>query len=315
MRSPFATLQSMTLPSGAGPNAPAIVVGLEPVPPELVTFYAADPVVIGGYTVVQGSIWRRDATHYWYEVLLVEASTLFPAKAAGQVITGVVSEAARQVMGAGFPSISYGMRNQSDIYVQSGCDVIISGNLIVNSSAGQGVSFIPGTPFTIDAISAPRGLRGAMSYTGGGLVAASTGTTEVAVPSATWTTEPTFTFEGGRLYRLGIMGMMRAASAVSSATTILVRKGAATTSGAVLASLAVQIPSSGAVALVGFYAERYIRNSTGSAVATKLSLTNQRVTGTASIELYGDANQPLAVVVEDVGIASQQTGLTAAPSV
>jgi hypothetical protein len=45
----------------------------------------------------------------------------------------------------------------------------------------------------------------------------------------------------------------------------------------------------------------YVKNTSGSNVATKLSLTLEKNVASTSVHLYGDANIPLIVAVKDIG--------------
>lgn len=313
-------LQYLRLPQNAGPNDPQTIIG-PLIDPQIAAYYLPD-------TVVSNMIFQLSPGVKQYIAQVTNDGVLFGPTylafgSAGYDLSDVpfVRESHRiglGLSGDGTAPLVIGLElpgDRSPLFVygdtlfESGGSVQMDGPVFTFGDVGV----VGG--FAIDAISAPRGYRTGNIYTGGGNVAASTGTTEVAVTSATWGTEPTFTFKNNRSYELTVMGMVRAATAVSSATTIRVRKGAQTTSGTVLASIAVHCTSAGSSALVGFCETRYIRNASGGDVSTKLSVTNQRVTGTASIELYGDANQPLGVFVKDLGITSQQSGFSVFPTV
>lgn len=135
-----------------------------------------------------------------------------------------------------------------------------------------------------------------------GTVAASTAS-EVAVPSASWSNEPTLALPTGRIFRVHVTLGAYVNAATDSITTLKVRKGAATISGTQLCYWNIPIIGiSGLVTTYTFFG--YFKNTSGSTVNTKLSLTNGRAAGATTTNLFGDANIVMMMTVEDYGAVS-----------
>jgi hypothetical protein len=96
MRSPFATLASLTIPAGAAPGDPALILGATP-PAELVAYYSTDPTSLT--TIVACNLYRLSAGNYSYEVLLRNTGSTLMLRAIGSVNGGtdVVEEMAFSV--------------------------------------------------------------------------------------------------------------------------------------------------------------------------------------------------------------------------
>lgn len=155
-----------------------------------------------------------------------------------------------------------------------------------------------GVAAAIDSRAPGRGEIGSYTLVAG-TVAAST-SSEVAVPSASWTNEPTLTLPTGRIFRVHVTLGAYVNAATDSIATLKLRKGQATTSGTQLCYW--NIPIIGISGLVTSYTFLgYFKNSSGSTVNTKLSLTNQRSAGATTTNLFGDANIVMIVTVEDYG--------------
>jgi hypothetical protein len=121
MRSLFATLRSLILPSGALPGSPAIILGPD-IPPELVTFYAGLAI---SQTVVAVIIKRRDATHYAYNALVFETVGLTPYEAWGSVSGVSVVEDFRLVVNPTFGVVQFGKNSNVDVEFYR--DLIVTG--------------------------------------------------------------------------------------------------------------------------------------------------------------------------------------------
>ena len=168
-------------------------------------------------------------------------------------------------------------------------------------SAGDRVYVLqvpPGGNFII-AAPASSGFIGA-NTTDNGTVATGTGT-EQAIPSANWDNEPTFVFASAKMFKITVVGGAFNSLATAQAANIRVREGAQTIVGTVLGTWEHISPAGYLGAAISFTYITYIKNSTASAVSTKLSLTIQRILGAGSYSLYGDATVPLSVAVEDIG--------------
>jgi hypothetical protein len=145
-----------------------------------------------------------------------------------------------------------------------------------------------------------RGGKGANTSTAGTVATATT--TEVAVASASWSNEPTITFVNGRLYEVYVAGGFHDASgAISALATVRVRKGAQSTAGTQLVFIKVEHATGLNGNVRSFSHIGYVKNTSGSNVATKLSLTLEKNVASTSVHLYGDANIPLIVAVKDIG--------------
>lgn len=90
MRSLFPTFQQLTVPAGAGPNDPAMVLG-QVVPAELIAYYTG---LAYGIAVDQYFQIRRDGDDYWYQAAIDDNSGGWWV-ATGFVRHGVVSEFSR----------------------------------------------------------------------------------------------------------------------------------------------------------------------------------------------------------------------------
>jgi hypothetical protein len=121
LRSLFAVLRQLTLPAGAGPNDPAMVLGLSgsAVPAELVTAYG-----FFGFTIITANLYRKDSNDYDYDALLLNGGGTQTIWTHGSVVAGVVT----------------------DIYGQASA---IAGGLILGSFSGSdlhiGTAFVGGS--------------------------------------------------------------------------------------------------------------------------------------------------------------------------
>jgi len=317
MRSPFATLQSLTIPAGAAPGDPAIVIGGEP-PAELVAYYAADPLTP---QIVGCVLYRLSAGNYSYDVLVKDSFNTLMRRAFGSVQGGVnVFEEMTLDVNQFVGSVKFSRRTNSDVVMGMNDTAMEftgtqSGNMAgVALRGGSGLLLDDAAcPFTVDSLSAPRGLRGSGKLTAG-TVAASAGA-EVAIPAASWATEPEVTVDPGRLMKATLVFGGFPSAATNSMTQIVLRKGSATVVGTILSWWQAQYTTAAAANLTYQTLIGYFRNSTGSPVTTKLSVTNGRLNGAASTSFYGDANLPLTLVVEDIGLASEHPALSGVPSV
>lgn len=144
----------------------------------------------------------------------------------------------------------------------------------------------------------PAGTLGAnIQNTAGGPIASSNGA-EVAVPSLTWTAEPTFTFPNRHVFRLIVSCFVNESAGALEAAQIKVRLGSASTAGTLLMdSVALIYTSNGN----SYNAFGFCRNVTGAAVASKLSLTIQRYTGAGTVNIFAASNIPTVVEAIDLG--------------
>jgi hypothetical protein len=133
-----------------------------------------------------------------------------------------------------------------------------------------------------------------------GTLATSSGS-EVAVPSASWDTEPVYSLQDNRIFKVTITGA-RLYTAIG-VSQIKVRKGAATTSGTELCRAEIEDEVAGIGAGVNLDHVGWFANTSGDAVNTALSLTIIRATGSGNHSLFGDGVRPMIMTVEDCGPA------------
>lgn len=102
MRSILAGLRTLTLPWGAPSTAPHITIGVSPIPPELVAYYAAAPIGTNPETVVGLTINYDGAGNYAYQALVIDSSTpKITSLVTGASVAGTVNEASRFALNPG----------------------------------------------------------------------------------------------------------------------------------------------------------------------------------------------------------------------
>lgn len=166
---------------------------------------------------------------------------------------------------------------------------------------------------SIPLIAPGRGLVGLAGRFTGGLIAQSTGTTEVAVPSGSWTREPRLIIGGGRIVRVDVYCGVFINAATNTMTVIRIRKGSASITGVVAFSSFVCVNA--VVSTAGnpqsIEVSGYFKNPDPLEFVTPLSLTQQRVTGAAVVDLFGNAGIPMLVTMTDVGAIRDHASLAA----
>lgn len=175
----------------------------------------------------------------------------------------------------------------------------------------------PSGNFVVGCLNATLGNMGSNTATGGTVVTTPVGGAETAVPSASWNAEPTYNFDPKVIYKATVSGfMIESTGAGSTVGLIRLRRGSASTTGAIL-GLAEKFSPAGFGGLTqSFCYVMYFKNSTSDVVRTRLSLTINGVIGGGTWSLYGTANDaPLAVVVESVGSTLANPGLAYVPTV
>lgn len=292
---------TIAIPIGTPPDQPQWqVLTQDAIPTELQTFYSN--------AVVMVQVYRQDSNDYAYEALVIEGGEF--AKVEGRCIAGTVEEISRIRGPSGSQALYYGFRTPTPNVIYNDTDLIMAN--------GGGISLFVADPLVklnVDGYSLGRGLLGANTYTGGAGIAASNGA-EVAIPSATWNVEPSFTFYHGRLFKWTLEYHVALSAATDSSTFILIRKGAASTTGTVLGGISANAPSSAAANAAGGIASGYFANTTALDVTTALSVTNRQTGGAAQTLLYGDTTIPIRLTIEDKGEYAQRPGFTSlVPSV
>lgn len=314
----FAVLRSLTLPGGSAPDAPQINIGPDTIPDELVAYYASAP---DNHTVLTGILYRQNLTNYDYDVLIVNKVTGQASRAEGVCVAGTVYELSRLTPIGTSATRTYGTRGNPNVEILGGSGLTLDDSQLTVLDGGQiyidpdpagegpGTLWIDGQ-FYIDSLHAARGHRDA-NFSNAGIVCTTVAGAEIAVPSAKWNSEPTYTFKAGRLYRIHSSGTYPTSAAGDNQGFIRIRKGAATVAGTQLLFYSVVTPTAFAGIPISFSFHGYIQNATGSDVSTKLSMTIARAAGPAEYRLYGDGNVPLIIEVEDIGVASDQPGIQA----
>ena len=268
-------LRTLTLPADAGPNDAQIVIGAD-IPAELVTYYA--PLVVR-----TGTLYRTDADTYSYDVLITSGGLSY--RAIGSADAGVVDEIFR-MLDASPGQLTYGAHDAAHTPSVAFTNLA---RLFIESGAG----------FNIDGQPAPRGQQGAGYAVAGGTPAASVGA-EVAVPAASWATEPSITIPNQKLWAVTVQMLPSSTDNGANFGLIKVRKGSASVVGTVLGNCYIQYPAG-----FGNFGRSQtwvflIKNTSGSTVTTKLSLTIQLTAG-VQLNLYGgDATSPMFISAFDL---------------
>lgn len=264
------------LPSTAGPNDPQTIIG-PVIRAALTTYFSSIPA-----TVISNIIFQKDLNQWIFYALVDDGTFVFLS--IGTYEAGVVTESSRT-----FVSSS-----------QATLDFVGPVHFHSNSS----LEIDSGIPYSIDAISAPRGSRGA-NYWDGGFIATSTGA-EVAVTG--WDVEPTYDFISGRMYKVIINITIGGNDAAVTIGLVRLRQGSETTGGTELCRWLYTVPA-GVAVFSGTLTGWFYNFAGNSNISTELSLTNDWIAGTTSSAFYGDADRPLIMAIEDIGIATEQPGL------
>lgn len=135
-----------------------------------------------------------------------------------------------------------------------------------------------------------------------GSVAASSGS-EVAVPSASYDSEPLYTFEPGYVYQFTVTGFFLA-TVETDTLDIRVRQGAESTSGTLF--LNAQMIAHGGANAEFFTHVGYLKNTTSARVLSRLSVSILRAAGSGTVTIFA---APLILNVTPIGLVSNLTGL------
>jgi hypothetical protein len=303
------SVSTFSVPTFGGP--PDIVIGLT-VPAELIAYYAAAP---DNHNVIQGILYRQTATTYVYDIEIQHKVTGVISRAVGIAVAAVVAEHNR-ITAQGVKAIQeIGLHSAADVrfkltsglflddttllQIAAGASEVVNGALIVQAGGAFGVEGV----FTIDAITAPRGLKSTANTTDNGTVVTTpAGGAETAVASANWDTEPTLALRNNGLWRGFLTGYyIESTGAGGIIVQTRVRKGAATVAGTQLTLGQYPAPAGFGGLALSLNHTFYLKNSSGGTVNTKLSATVAGVGGAGTCSLYGDANHPLQIDLEDMG--------------
>ena len=290
MRSLFAVLRQLVLPAGAGGSAPRIVLGPD-VPAPLTT--------IPNFTPGAAILFYFDATQFYFECsgTWTVIPTPMVIKGTYDTINGIT---VYDVYRPNFLEASWG----SNVFDSNHPFVVMR---------DVDFSIEPTSGFFIDSVSAPRELLSSINHTNNGTVVTTpAGGAETAVPTAQWDTEPNLSWRNGGLWRVFVSGFtIESTGAGGIVSLVRLRKGQATVAGTQLGLAEVFHPAGFGGLTQSFAFPFYFKNTSGSAVTTRLSLTIQGVFGAGTVSLYGDANMALRIEVQDVGNVADHADLAA----
>lgn len=286
MRSTLAGIRTLTLPWGAGPGTPRLVLG-----PDLPAAIASG-VSIAGITDHRAAIiWygpgaANDDFHFY--LLSVSGGDTY-------VIRGFIDQPQLYVIdvyrwGAGTPDWIMGSPDPAEL--SPSIDIV--------------------APLSIDSISAPRSYETTGYATAGTLRATAGALLEVAIAAGTWDSEPAHVFEDTRLYRVDLVTQIAASAVGAHLANVRIRKGSASIVGQVL-GIARHEHTSGANVSTGDYTF-LIKNESGADIFDNLSLTIQRVlpvAGATTMSLYGDGTFQTRITIRDIGDTSNEAAATA----
>jgi hypothetical protein len=213
---------SIHVPFGAGPNDPFIDIGTNP-PALLVAYYATL-----GVSCVAAEIFQTSANNYWFRAVVI-----------GGGITGVgygvvagttvadVHEVEQSIFTAGIAAILYGFNGNAifqfgstfgtagiaDVRIALGSTLTIKGHASFVSNPWGALAIETLAPFTIEGISAPRGVR---AYVDSTVNSAAVGAEAVVL------TLPAFDVLDGRVYSFEIRAPLTAS--VANTSNIRLRK-------------------------------------------------------------------------------------------
>lgn len=277
MRSILAGLRTLVLPWGAGPNAPALVLGRD-MPPELVAFFS--PITISG-----AAIWRINATTYRYQLSVVGPfGPTTPLVATGWVVAGTVTVQRWEFPDPnGNPALNFLLwpnrrsEFQSDLHIETGIKT-------------------PLTDFTIGernlfVASQPRGFRGLGFAT---TSSAAVGPAETVVLS----TSAAVFFFPGRAYRIS---WGRAMAGSTNGAALLVRARQTNLAGQDLGIMSRIINNAPGLPFF-MTGVGYVVRTASTVLTAVVALT--MTAGAGTVTHVGSATEPRFVLVEDCGSAA-----------
>lgn len=304
-------IRTLRLPSNAGPDDPQTIIGPD-IDDQLAAYY--DPALVVSNIIFQYQEFSNgDVVAHYIAQIVPELSTPYIAVGViGETLGSdpFVRESFRVSIGpggGGTAPLIVGDPFQT-FPLNSGAQFL--GPLVLGLNDGQDSA--ASATFTIDNVAAPRGVRGEGTGTTVGTVATSSGT-EVAIPAASWTTEPEADFYDGRLYQVDVQVGAFPSAATNSITRVRLRKGSATITGTLLCTWWLQMNTQTATTAPTFMLTGYVKNTSGAKVTTKLSVTNTRHGGAASTSLFMNSSTPLPgiLVVRDIGAVADWAALAA----
>ncbi len=266
MRSFFATLRQLVLPAGAPPGTPRIVLGPD-VPATLAAF---SPDFVFSSAIV----FYYNATDYYFEsvAIWVPIGTQVVIKGTYDTTNGVIIY---EFIRLGFNELAFGSATYNTV----------TPFLAIRKMT---LSIENTSPFTIDGVSAPRGV---LDYVAGTVNSGALGA------EAVYLTGNSRTFIDGHAYRISVRtNVTTAIGNAANAQVIRVRVG--NIAGTVERTWVQRCIVGGSEAVAfSFVAAR----SAGSNLTTQLVVTGQGITNTWVADVAG--NSPYEMQIEDVGAA------------
>ena len=282
MRSLFAVIRTLTLPAGAPPASPRIVIGPD-IPPELVAWGATHTVTF--YAV---ELFYFDATTYFWRAVASFSGQTMISEGTYDTTNGVYVTSRTLITGAGFPNVETRIGSSflntflySVELQQTYFEVTSDSTLAVDSGAA----------FTIDGRSAGRGL---ISF-----VAAQSDSAAIGAETAALTDGTSRTFKNGRAF----VATYGARFAGSVANTIVTRFRKNTAAGTEFLAFSHPLTT----ADQWFSGENIFVNSSGSDVSFAPCFTIAATAGTATMR--GATTIPRSIRIYDIGAAADYSNV------
>lgn len=282
----------IVFPAGAGTGTPRMVVGGN-TPPEL-QLYGIDQAILAYVTDVVTGI---EVGYLW-----IGSSNRFDGLGNGRVLAygnvtyPVAGDPTSPTMSDVFTNFQQNMHQQFPETIFKDHAVQVWSRIQLDVQNGFSTFNSNRTGPGGSTIEMPRGIveSGISSVGIGGVVA------ETVFPAASWTHEPNMTFYDNHIYQIGIQVKTNANAAGDNTCAIILRKGSAAIAGQFLWRW--DFECNNLFASGSKYGVGWIKNVSGANITTALTLTAARSGGANQIAMGGDANGPLILTVQDLGV-------------
>lgn len=300
-------VDTITVPSTAGPTDPAVIIG-----------QAAEPILANMPTPQKaGIVWQIGNGKYY--VFSVDIDGVGDSRMhilcydgnGGQIRSDVL-EATLNTDNSGFIELMDGQLKLSWDSTRSVYQVESFAPLTVNDNVTLNYNLTVGGNLAVTGTT-PSDVRAVFYSTAGTLCTTSTTGAETAVPSWSASSSTGATFKAGRIYAIEATFGAYDNTTEDAEFTVRVRKAVNSTGALQLAFFRPTASSVGGnVPSYGPYQE-YVANKTANDIVTgQLGLTIQRAVGTGTVALFGDANIKCRLVVRDVDTVANNPALAAA---
>jgi hypothetical protein len=148
-------------------------------------------------------------------------------------------------------------------------------------------------------------------YTGGSGPGSTT--SETALSAWTSGSSGSVTWRNGHVYKCEIVSAWFDTVSEAALATIRLRKTVNSTGALQLGFFRASAPAIGASAVTQMSCLCFVKNVSGADIVSQPGLTVQRVTGTGTVTLFGDANLEMSVTISDMGLTTD-TNLAAVVS-